>query len=51
MDVRDRDNKVIYDHKFVKKPGSGLRPGQMRKIQKHEPQSDSIVEVTPMKLD
>ncbi|HUX79212.1 MAG TPA: hypothetical protein VMW10_05650, partial [Alphaproteobacteria bacterium] len=50
LDVYDKTENVVYDYKFVKEPGKGLKPAQTSKIQKQGPiKVKRIIEVNPVK--
>jgi hypothetical protein len=51
LDVYDKQNKVVYDYKFVQNPGNGLKSGQIRKIQEQGPKDAKIIEINPVKKD
>ena len=46
----DRKEEVVYDYKFVKEPGTGLKKQQIEKIKAQGPKNvKKIVEVNPIK--
>lgn len=49
LDVYDQTTETVYDYKFAKDPGKGLRPKQVRKIQEQGPKDAKIIEVSPIK--
>lgn len=47
LDVYDPSTKTVYDYKFVKDSGNGLKAPQIEKIKIHGPDAQQIIEVNP----